>query len=430
MITKRTIYKTDREFELDDEYSDEVQKIIDLVSDRGFVGKRMSEHIKTVKKIIENPYEEYEKLNNRIQMYGKDVSFPEFEAIVLTLLKDIVETNTTGNNYLSILKEQHLIKLASLLFRNRAFLPYRQTIITISDTLFFFDVLQRTCKENPNNNPFFHTRRYYYYQNMLLNDDCILFPSVYGIGSTDLIKTRCVPIFFLGVSTKQLFVDEYVNTSVEFYFHDIQHARRMLFYNQHYYDTVYKHRNYEVSRSSYDTLDIKSMYKESADFTKYSIVPLLSIENQYHERLTAEENAIVKFHKMIIFEIVHEGAFFMAKDVILEKIIQKDCTTPVESITPGKKKFDYPNIENTMYEDPPVLSNLMYKLQSSFYDSEGDRQDYIVPVKYRYSKYAVKSAQKIISWLRQDSEDFTELLEKLVNDKEKRPEPPEGYFIT
>ena len=72
----------------------------------------------------------------------------------------------------------------------------------------------------------------------------------------------------------------------------------------------------------------------------------------------------------------------------------------------------------------------MYKLQSSFYDTEDDRQEYIVPLKYRFSRYAVLSAQKIISFLRQDSEDFTEILTTLVKDSDKRPEPPKGYSIT
>jgi hypothetical protein len=428
IVNKRVKYETKREVELDEEYSDEIQTIVKLVSDRAFVGKKLSEHTKYVKNIIENPFEEYEKLSTRLNLYGKDVSFPEFEGVVVTLMKDIIATKTTGNPYLSVIKEQSLIKLASLLFSNRVFLPYRQSIITISDSLFFFDVVQRTSEENANTNPFFHTRRYYFYQNMLLGEsNCVLFPSVYGIGSTDLIKVRCVPVFFLGVSTKQLFVDEYINTSVEFYFHDIQHARRMLYYNEHYFDTVYKHKNYEVSRSSYDTMNIKDMYKESAEFTKNTIIPLLAIENQYHERLSGVENAVVKFHKMIIFEIVHEGAFFMSKDVILAKLLEKECNTPVESII--KSTTDYPDIINTMYADPPLLSNLMYKLQSSFYDTEDDRQEYIVPVKYRFSKYAVMSAQKIISWLRQDTEDFTELLCLLIKYSDKRPEPPKGYSI-
>lgn len=437
IVNKRTKYETNREIELDEEYSEEIQTIVKLVSNRAFVGKKLSEHTKYVKNIIENPFEEYEKLSTRLNLYGKDVSFPEFEGVVVTLMKDIIATRTTGNPYLSILKEQSLIKLASLLFSNRVFLPYRQTIITISDSLFFFDVVQRTSEENANTNPFFHTRRYYFYQNMMLGDksNCVLFPSVYGIGSTDLIKVRCVPIFFLGVSTKQLFVDEYINTSVEFYFHDIQHARRMLYYNEHYYDTVYKYKNHGVSRSSYDAMSIKDMYKESAEFTKNTIIPLLAIENQYHERLSGVDNAVVKFHKMIIFEIVHEGAFFMSKDIILTKLLEKECNTPVESIkstdpTSSTSSTSYPDVVNTMYADPPLLSNLMYKLQSSFYDTEDDRQEYIVPVKYRFSKYAVMSAQKIISWLRQDTEDFTELLTLLIKEADKRPEPPKGYSIT
>ncbi len=422
MQTKRTKYETVREKELDEEYQDEMTTILALVKDRIYINKKISEHNKYIKKIIENPFEEYEKLEIRIKLYGKEVSFPELEGVITLLLREVINADTTQ----TILKEQHIIKLTSLLFKSRVFLPYAQTIITISDTLFFFDNIQRTGND-PNPNPFFHTRRNYYYQNMLLNSDCIIFPSIYGIGSTDLIKVRCVPIFFIGVSTRQLFVDEYINTSVEFYFHDIQHARRMNYYNNYYFDTVYKHSNYKVSRSTYDQKNIKQMYKEASEFTKDTILPLLAMENQYHEKLSEEENALMKFNKMIIFEIVHEAAFFIMPDVIIDKILEKDCQTPVESIV---KDGVYPNVKNTMYDDPPILANMMYKLQSSFYDTEDDRHDYIVPVKYRFSKYAVISAIKIINWLGLEDENLTEKLEELINMKERRPEPPKGYFIT
>lgn len=424
-ISKRVKYDTEREEVLDEEYTTEVEAIINLTKDANFVGKKIGEHNKYIKRVVENPFEEYQKLNTRLKLYGKDTSFPEFEGVIISLMKDIINTDTTNNSLLSVLKEQTIIKLASLFFR--VFLPYRQTIVTISDSLFFFDLIQRTSVENVNKSPFFHTRRYYYYQNMLLSENCVLFPSIYGIGSTDLIKVRCVPIFFVGVTSKQVFVDEYINTSVEFYFHDIQHARRMLYYNQHYYDTKYKHMNYGVSRSSYDYKQIEDMYEEASEFTKNSVLPLLTIENQYHERLTDENNAILKINKMIIFEIVHEGAFFVAKDLIIEKILEKDCKTPVESICRGNNM--YPTVINTMYDDPPMLSNLMYKLQSSFYDTADDRHEYIVPVNYRYSKYAVIGAQRILNQLCQDTIDYTEELQCLVKSEEKRPEPPKGYSI-
>ncbi len=434
---KRVKYETKREFELDKEYSDEMKNIVDIVKNKAFVNKKINEHIKYVKKIIENPYEEWEKLENRLKIYGPDASFPEFEGVVIVLLRDLLILNNKMSNevpidnelsILSVLKEQQIIKLTSLLFKSRSFLPYKQTIITISDTLFFFDNIQRNSKTNKNTSPFFHTRRNYYYQNMLLNlhNECVLFPSIYGIGSTDLIKIRCVPIFFVGVSTSQLFVDEYINTSVEFYFHDIQHARRMYYYNVHYYDTVYKYKNHSVSRSVYDNKSIKDMYKEASEFTKDIINPLLFIENQYHEKLSEMENAIVKFNKMIIFEIIHEAAFFIVSEIIVSKLLEDHNNTPVESI---EQDQTYPNIRNIIYEDPPILSNLMYKLQSSFYDTEENRHDYIVPVKYRLNKYALISAHNIISVLSPDKVNFDKNLEMLIRLKDKCPEPPKGYFI-
>ncbi len=130
---------------------------------------------------------------------------------------------------------------------------------------------------------------------------------------------------------------------------------------------------------------------------------------------------------MILFEIVHEAAFFMSKDIIATKLLEKECNTPVESIVGNNN--GYPNVINTMYADPPLISNVMYKLQSSFYDTEDDRLEYIVPVNYRYSKYAIISAQTILNWVNQNNDDYSEILTILVTDTKNCPEPPKGYFI-
>ena len=76
----------------------------------------------------------------------------------------------------------------------------------------------------------------------------IIFPTNAYIGATELIKLRCVPILIMGVSNKPVYVDQYLNTPLDFWAHDIQHSKRQIQETLRYYDCYIKHSEYYQRR--------------------------------------------------------------------------------------------------------------------------------------------------------------------------------------
>lgn len=425
IVQNRKKFNTEREKELDQEYTISVNdSFIKLVQNTEYVEGKITEHKIFVKNILNDPYINWKLLSTRFRD-DKTKSFPELEGVLVYMITKIFDPENIkivkDNPVLFNLREQILIKIMSVMYESRVFLPYEKTIETISDVLFYFDTLSR-IKENIDN-PYFHTRRYYYYQEYLLKQlpENIVIPTIYSLGATDLIKTRCVPIWFCGVDAELVFVDEYYNTPIEFYMHDIQHCRRMYYHNNEYFDTVFKYRNHNKSRSVYDLENKENFFKSMCDFTKNFILPSIILKKKDSEIIKAIKN----IKKMIIFEIIHESAFVVNREVICENILLGLHNTPVEKVT---LKNTYSDIENEMYKDPPVLGHLMHKLKSSFFDEIDDRKEYIVPVKYRTSEWVSIAATQLLKDLCESSEDSSELYNKLIRlscDKTDLPEAPD-----
>lgn len=425
IVQNRKKFNTEREKELDQEYTISVNEgFIRLFQNKVYVESKITEHKIFVKNILNDPYKNWKLLSNRFRV-DKTKSFPELEGVIVYLIYKIFDSENIkivkDNTVLFNLREQILIKIMSVMYESRIFLPYEKTIETISDILFYFDTLSR-IKENIDN-PYFHTRRYYYYQEYLLKQlpENIVIPTIYSLGATDLIKSRCVPIWFCGVGTELVFVDEYYNTPIEFYMHDIQHCRRMYYHNNEYFDTVFKYRNHNKSRSVYDLENKDNFFKSMCDFTKKIILPLIILKKKDSEM----NKALKKIKKMIIFEIIHESALTVNREVICENILLGLHNTPVEKVI---LKNTYSDIENEIYKDPSILGNLMYKLKSSFFDEIDDQKAYIVPVKYRTSEWVSIAAMQLLKELCESSEDPTKLYNKLIRlscDKTNKPEEPD-----
>jgi hypothetical protein len=436
-LRSRKKFETNREKELNIEYKSSFNTFFSLLKNDDYVNRKKKEHLDYSQKIINNPYEEYLNLKNRMIIDNKKFIFIELEGLVIYLASELitnkVEDILRQNIALQYLREQLFIKIISILFESASYLPYMETIIVISDILQFFDIVQRI--DNGNFSPYFHTRRYYFYQNYLLGlfPNEILFPSLYNIGATDLIKIRCIPIYFCGVSSEPLFVDEYDNTSLEFYFHDIQHSRRTHYYNNLYYDTFFKHNNKNSSTNPYKILSVDQFYLEMYNYTNKKILPLL--------KKTPNGNELNKLIKMIFFEIFHEKALPVLENVIYTSIFKKNPKTPVEKISECNIVSEkLPDVINDIYEDPPLLSNILYKLQSSFFNKSNNRKEFIVEVKYRKCKFLIEACIQILKKLNikidntnLNKESNIKLIKKelvkLSCDKKFRPEAPKGYSI-
>ena len=140
-------------------------------------------------------------------------------------------------NHYNAMFEQIMIKVSHVFFQSRYCLTYRPSIEVIVDMLSFIDIMCRTDKDKCRgaSNPYFHTRRYLYYLKFMLDQydkGHIVIPTYLAIGATDFIKIRCIPIYLLGCHPESEFADEYYNTPLDFFSHDVQHARRQLYYTE------------------------------------------------------------------------------------------------------------------------------------------------------------------------------------------------------
>jgi outer membrane protein assembly factor BamA len=74
------------------------------------------------------------------------------------------------------------------------------------------------------------------------------------INVTDLIKLRCVPILIMGVVDKPIYADQYLNSPLDFWAHDIQHSKRQIQETERYFDSFIKHNQYYQRRTVFDII--------------------------------------------------------------------------------------------------------------------------------------------------------------------------------
>lgn len=331
--------------------------------------KHYENHEKILKKILDDPIKIYTEWSNRLS--DVNASFPEFEEVIKYIDCNIklilnIEKEKDSKNYemLKLIGHIKLVNITNILYQiKQKYLPYADTIRTIYDALEFFDIYERI--DNKNLGPYYHSLNYKYYMTKMLDEpvNCIIFPTISNkIGATDFIKLRHVPIFLCGVSIKSIYVDEYLQSPLEFFVHDINHARRMA----------------EYFKKSITNHDKATMIEESYRFTS-EIMSLITINKKDIECV----HGIKQLIKMILFEICHEDALYMLPKVVWDACHRDDTYQYVFEKTIIRDNIldviDYP-----IYVEG-ALAYTKFKLQHKFYDD--GTKTYVVIPKYRYAKY-------------------------------------------
>lgn len=330
-------------------------------------------HIDILKNIINDPLDYYNQFCIRFETEGLNANFPEFEYIIDFLINNI-------KLKLLIIKDDILINLAYIKLINLYNICYQtkqksyiygESIRVIVNTLEFFDIYER--KYNGDDlGVYYHNLNYQYYLNNLLDikyiKKCIFFPTIStNIGATDFINLRPVPIYMCGVTTTKTYVDEFYQSPLEFFMHDMNHSRRM----------------YE-----------KSLDKSINDSLKFKdeMNVLLHINKTEDEDVKGLKQLI----KMIIFEIVHEDALFYLPEIIWNALHRQDDYVYVfERSFMNKSKLD---VKDHPINVEGALAYTKFKLQYQFYDN-GDK-DYIVKPKYRYANYIAIATIIILKYIK------------------------------
>ena len=233
----------------------------------------------------------------------------------------------------------------------------------------FIDYIDIIIRSNNIDNPpeeYFQRKRYYYYMEYCISKfpNIILFPTFDNIGATDLIKVRCIPVFFIGITTDLIYADEFLLSPSEFYFHDINHARIM--YQQ----------NEEYIKKNNITND-KLIENMSTTTHKY-----------YEDIKKIKDNGMKNVMKMLIFEIIHEDGFPMIDTILCEKLVRKQGIDFVERMTNK-------GIEKVDKKTSSTLGFSLVKLRCHFFE-ENTPIEQIVPKNYRTLDKIIEAAQKLL----------------------------------
>jgi hypothetical protein len=370
----------------------------------------IKKHIDDVKQMIENPYNTYIKLKERLEKDGADADFPEFEGVVGYLTKALFQTPEiidffSKKEYI-VLLEQIINKLMSIQIDQRFNYPYRATIYCIESMLELLDLYYRTAQTkysynpskqiNENIGPYYHAFRYRSYMTTFTDSEFgipknIIFPTCANIGATDLIKIRCVPILIMGITNEPVYVDQYLNSPLDFWAHDIQHSKRQIQETLRYYDNFIKHNQYFQRRTLFDMRTELEFYKYMETYTKDIIIPIIK-KNKSDSPETAAYKDIMK---LVIFEIIHEKAWPITEKSLCRNIPLRYDEFPVENI---KLNNDTHKIEafHYLFADPTTIGNVIGKIRAGFYDFADNPNEKIIPKEYRTSYHVAKASRKLL----------------------------------
>ena len=222
--------------------------------------------------------------------------------------------------------------------------------------------------------------RYHYYLDYLLDNapDVFILPILQKVGATALIRNRCSRIQPCGVIFDEAFVDEDMQTPCNFFWHDINHARR-IYQNNLWY-------------SKQNNIQIDEFYKNMRE----DVDMLMPIKSWLTD--TKYESLI----KILLFEVVHEDALPFLKDSIIDDILFKSGNCyPYERTYDNEVKDNsynsYNRINLRFYEQgASTLRTIYNKLRHTFFEKE-EAYDIIVRKELRYIKHMIEASYILLN---------------------------------
>lgn len=398
-------------------------------------------HHEFIREIIENPKEVYDKLRKRFEGtdYAPDTSMPEFLSTVKYLESELYtdRINNLCKNDHALLWMRDIVfnNLNHLHLGNRKICPYLHTIVSVEKAIEFFDVITRkemgfyedVTVDKPivhdpsvKDHARYHGYKYQYRFNDYFHNPAfkkeILLPTFLHVGATDLMRMRWVPLRIAGISTDKLYVDEFEQTPLEFWCHDLNHCRRYaisdivttlmrMWINLEEFwvasswaefDFITVHNILFEEKIPIEDFwnELENLYEESSKDTKEYMQNII-----IHKDDSPDVKAKKRLKKIILFEIVHEDARVFLKDIILDIFLKMEWTdVPFErrSFDPEKNEWTVVDIQEAYIH---TLSYVRYKLQEWFYDTFDDQKSYIVDKDFRYSRNIADVAYEMLNEL-------------------------------
>lgn len=304
--------------------------------------------------LLEHPVDSYIILRARLSQFGEIAPMPEFSDSVnktLSRLKTDAQIKKISSadpvfkeEVESAIKElEQLSKSGEGTFTQSKYIlpyPYRRTLAAIERAVNVFDIRDRIQfpesenwyevenswykkaaggKISPKLLPLYHFNRYKYQQfGLLANKDVVLFPWAAPLSELDLIKNRPVPLGLIGVNLETQRADRHHNSPKDFWYHDINHIRRMWGYDK----KLMKKQG--IKRWSQLISELRS---------RELFVDMLVAQTEPARGASQQEIDMLRLERELIFETFHETALPAARSSLLNDIFRfKAVRQPFERL--------------------------------------------------------------------------------------------------
>ncbi len=340
-------------------------------------------HHEWIRETVKKPLDVYRELRTRFASNNDSLDTPILELLPVVeyvrsqLLLSAIEEKCSGNAALASMRDQLLHKLHHVTIKNGPMCPYAPTLRILFEAVGFFDV---ACRIEKDLSTHFQKKYWYRYEELMHRlPEVIIIPTFDNISATDLMKIRGTPIYFVGVSTEPVYVDEFWQSPLEFLIHDLNHAWKMMDMDDRFLQI-----QPELSRDA--------LMNESNTFIR-EYFPSIAIQKTD----TEQQREMKKLKKILLFEVGHEDARPLLPNIVTEALLEDEGYEFPDNVVRYDEGVNQAYLEKRTIAGITALSYVRHKLQHGFFDQTDSQNIQIVSPKYRTVEWIVRATEELLT---------------------------------
>ncbi|NKI69392.1 hypothetical protein GN109_08180 [Collimonas pratensis] len=350
---------------------------------KNFTKTRGASHHEWIRETVSSPLDVYRDLRKRFELNDDSPDTPILELLPVVeyvrsqMMLSAIEEKCRDNAALASMREQLLHKLHHVTIQNGPMCPYAPTLRILFEAVGFFDV---ACRIEKDLSIHFQKKYWYRYEKLMRRiPEVIIIPTFDNISATDLMKIRGTPIYFIGVSTEPVYVDEFWQSPLEFLIHDLNHAWKMMDMDDRFLRIQ-------------PTLSRDELMKESNKFIR-EYFPSIAIRKTD----TEQQKEMKKLKKILLFEVGHEDARPLLPHIVTEALLEDEGYEFPDNVVRYDEGGNQAYLEKRTIPGITALSYVRHKLQHGFFDQTDSQNIQIVSPKYRTVEWIVRATVELLT---------------------------------
>ncbi|MQR01515.1 hypothetical protein [Glaciimonas soli] len=340
-------------------------------------------HHEWIRETVKNPLDVYRGLRARFASNNDNLDTPILELLPVVeyvrsqMMLSGIEEKCRDNTALASMRDQLLHKLHHVTIQNGPMCPYAPTLRILFEAVGFFDV---ACRIEKDLSIHFQKKYWYRYEELMHRlPEVFIIPTFDNISATDLMKIRGTPIYFIGVSTEPVYVDEFWQSPLEFLIHDLNHAWKMMDMDDRFLE-----KQTDLSRDE--------LMNESNEFIR-EYFPSIAIQKTD----TEQQKEMKKLKKILLFEVSHEDARPLLPNIVNEALLEDEGYEFPDNVVRYDEGANQAYLEKRTIPGITALSYVRHKLQHGFFDQTDSQNIQIVSPKYRTVEWIVRAAEELLT---------------------------------